>query len=72
MPEPFETIKIGGINKYPAGIPDGTSNTIFWTEDLANCVGYPAYTVLTSNNWALAEYNAVAVDVGVHSPQCTY
>jgi prepilin-type N-terminal cleavage/methylation domain-containing protein len=29
---------VGGGSRYPASIPDGTSNTIFWGEVLGNCV----------------------------------
>jgi hypothetical protein len=29
---------IGGGSRYPASIPDGTSNTIFWGEVLGDCV----------------------------------
>jgi len=33
----------GGTSRFPASIPDGTTNTIFWTEALVNC-GYSPYT----------------------------
>ena len=29
-----------GYNRYPASIPDGTSNTIFFTEQMAACTGF--------------------------------
>jgi len=41
-----------GYARFPASIPDGTSNTILWTEKLAYCQGTPSYwatTTMTGN-----------------------
>jgi prepilin-type N-terminal cleavage/methylation domain-containing protein len=38
-----------GGTQIPRDIPDGTSNTIFWTERLAYCQEYPSYA---ANHWA--------------------
>jgi prepilin-type N-terminal cleavage/methylation domain-containing protein len=37
-----EDWQVGGVNKFPTSIPDGTSNTIFFAERYAIC-GDPAY-----------------------------
>jgi hypothetical protein len=42
---------VGGVSRYPASIPDGTSNTIFWTETVtSNQCGVSPYT--WCQNWA--------------------
>ncbi|HTU91458.1 MAG TPA: DUF1559 domain-containing protein [Gemmataceae bacterium] len=43
----------GGGSRYPASITDGTSNTIFWTESLANCSGGQFDGL---RHWAMDQY----------------
>jgi prepilin-type N-terminal cleavage/methylation domain-containing protein len=64
VPEPvavYPTEPCGGVTKYPAGISDGTSNTIFWAEELANCAG-PFLTMWTMTyvNWSNCEWTMIA------------
>jgi prepilin-type N-terminal cleavage/methylation domain-containing protein/prepilin-type processing-associated H-X9-DG protein len=40
-----------GLLKYPASIQDGTSNTIFMTEKLAQCAGLPGDNNVYDNNF---------------------
>jgi prepilin-type N-terminal cleavage/methylation domain-containing protein len=52
-----------GGTRLPTDIPDGVSNTIFWTEKLANCSG-------TNNRWAGQGGNSTPV-VGAPFPNAT-
>jgi prepilin-type N-terminal cleavage/methylation domain-containing protein len=43
----------GSYTKYPAGLPDGTSNTIMFTEKIAHCLnsGAPGSGIVADNFW---------------------
>src|SRR5262249_37331113 len=45
-----EDWQVGGVNRFPASIPDGTSNTIFFAESYAVC-GDPAYMAKDQCKW---------------------
>jgi len=68
-----------GYARYPASIPDGTSNTIFWMEKMGNCQNNPSYWAsqsFTTNNMAAVGYYqappAVTFQIGVNANNCTY
>jgi hypothetical protein len=56
---------LGGGARYPASIPDGTSNTIFWAELLGFCpqtVGsthWPRLWALNNATWPIGDYTDV-------------
>jgi prepilin-type N-terminal cleavage/methylation domain-containing protein len=52
-------VYVGGVSRYPASIPDGTSNTIFWTEALVNCV-YPYTWCQNTQAWNLWQWSFIA------------
>ena len=52
-------VYVGGRSRYPASIPDGTSNTIFWTETLVNCV-YPYTWCQNTVAWNLWQWSFIA------------
>jgi prepilin-type N-terminal cleavage/methylation domain-containing protein len=53
----------GGVSKYPASISDGTSNTIFWSETLANGTGLPNFWCLNTLDWCPAEWPFMCIGV---------
>jgi prepilin-type N-terminal cleavage/methylation domain-containing protein len=67
-----------GYARFPASIPDGTSNTILWTEKLANCItsNHPQLYVSTWMNsdvpvvgWYVTPPN-VLFQVGANGTNC--
>jgi hypothetical protein len=71
VPEPvsvYPTEPCGGVTRYPAGISDGTSNTIFWAEHLALCGPYPIYWSMTYVNWSNANYTMLSFHEGSNPP----
>jgi len=57
----FEAYNVyaGGTSRFPASISDGTSNTIFWTETLVNCV-YPYTWCQNTQAWNLWQWPFIA------------
>jgi prepilin-type N-terminal cleavage/methylation domain-containing protein len=51
-------VYVGGVSSYPASITDGTSNTIFWTETLLNCV-YPYTWCQNMQAWNLWQWSFI-------------
>ncbi len=62
----------GGVTRFPAGIPDGTSNTIFWVEALAFCGQYPIYWTMTNVNWPNADWAMAAFDQSKTPPSAYF
>jgi prepilin-type N-terminal cleavage/methylation domain-containing protein len=69
-----------GYARFPASIPDGTSNTIFWIEKMGRCQGTPslwATSTLTGNQdtpvigfWTTSPN--IYPQIGVNTNTCTY
>jgi prepilin-type N-terminal cleavage/methylation domain-containing protein len=62
----------GGVTKYPAGLPDGTSNTIIWVEALAYCGQYPVYWTMTNVDWPNADWAMAAFDQSKTPPNAYF
>jgi len=72
---------VGGVSRYPASIPDGTSNTILWTETVTGlacgvspytwCQNWKAYNLFQSSfiGWYKAPPNAFFYP-GLTAGQC--
>ena len=71
-PTPFGPVWMGGVTKFPGGITDGTSNTIFWADALAFCGQYPDYWTMDQVDWANADWSMLAFDEGKTPPNAYF
>jgi prepilin-type N-terminal cleavage/methylation domain-containing protein len=71
-PPQYGLVWTGGVTKYPSGIPDGTSNTIFWAEALAWCGQFPAYWTMTIVDWPNSDWAFLAFDEGKTPPNAYF
>lgn len=63
-----------GMNRYPASISDGTSNTIFWIEKMGNCSSSTGGASGGGSYWANNSLNTYLAAAGywVSPPNVTY
>jgi hypothetical protein len=71
-PQQYGPVWTGGVTTYPAGIPDGTSNTIFWAEALSFCGQFPICWSMTLVDWPNADWSMLAFDEGKTPPNAYF
>jgi prepilin-type N-terminal cleavage/methylation domain-containing protein len=62
---------MGGVSMYPAALPDGTSNTILWSEVIAKCLSSSdpyIWAVTSTNTNYIYEFPLLGIDGAVGNP----